>query len=153
MDILFCIHELVLERLDDRKIPNFNRNHIYAVFDFDKEWKDLEKYALFVAPNDEKYVVYLGYGKEKRCLIPNEILKNAFFGVSVFADDLLVSTQERVLLSPSGYSADIDDLDLEDSQNVIINNIDEDYDLHRNDEEFFYFRQNKHLHKEEHLYE
>ena len=69
MDILFELHDLVLHRIDDNKIPTFNRNHIYAIFYFDKEWMDLCKYALFVTPNEEKYVVYLGYGKEKRCLL------------------------------------------------------------------------------------
>lgn len=152
MDILFELHDLVLHRIDDNKIPTFNRNHIYAIFYFDEEWMDLCKYALFVTPNEEKYVIYLGYGKEKRCIIPNEVLTNTFFGVSVFADDLLVSTQENILLSPSGYSFDIDELDLEETTNAVITTIDDYTDLHKYDEEPPYIRPGKEFEKEEHIH-
>ena len=141
MNILFQLNGLELQRVDENKIPAFNRNHIYVIFDFDEEWVELCKYALFVTPNNEKYVIYLGYGKERQCLIPNEVMTNAFFSVSVFADDLLISTQEKVLLYPSGYSLDIDDLDLESELNVSVSN--EDVNYHRNDEEYLFIRHGK----------
>lgn len=150
MKIHFKLNELEIERLDDKKIPNFNRNHIYATFDFDKEWIELEKYALFVSAKGDKYVVYLGYGKNKQCLIPNEVMMGAFFKVSVFADDLVVSTQQNVLLFSSGYSLDIDDLDLESDNNVLDAS---DEVVHRLTEDYVIIRQNKELHREEHLYD
>lgn len=150
MDILFQLKDLELTRIDDKKIPAFNRNHIYALFDFDIEWADLCKYALFVTPNNEKYVVYLGYGKEKKCLIPNDVMMSAFFSVSVFADDLLVSTQEKVLLYPSGYSLEIDSLDLDEDKNVFASN-NEDY--YHNNNEYMFIRPGKEFEKREHPYE
>lgn len=152
MNILFQLKDLELKRIDNKKIPAFNRNHIHVTFDFDTEWAELCKYALFVAPNDKKYVVYLGYGKERSCLVPNDVLTNAFFSVSVFADDLLISTQEKVLLYPSGYSLDIDDLDLEESQNVFISN-DDDIQYHRNDEDYLFIQPGKEFERKEHPYD
>lgn len=149
MEINFKLRNLELFRIDDNKIPNFNRNHIYATFDFDSEWVELEKYALFVSANNNKYIVYLGYGKERECLIPSEVLTGALFSVSVFADDLLVSTQQNVLLYSSGYSLEIDDLDLEND--VYMYDID-DEEIHRLNEEYIIPRENKELHKREHLY-
>lgn len=150
MKINFMLDNLELIRLDDNKIPNFNRNHIYATFDFDEEWKELEKYALFVSANGEKYISYLGYGKDRECKVPNEVLMGAYFGVSVFADDLLVSTQQNVLLYSSGYSIDIDELDLEND--VKVNTVTDDY-IRRLSEDYIIPRENKKLHKKEHLYE
>lgn len=149
MKIHFKLNGLELSRLDEKKIPNFNRNHIYATFDFDEEWIDLEKYALFEAGNGDKYIVHLGYGKDKECLIPNDVLTGALFKVSVFADDLLISTQTNVLLFSSGYSSDIDDLDLERSDRITEAN---DEDIHRTTEDYLIPRFNNELHKREHLY-
>lgn len=149
MKIKFELKGLELLRLDDNKIPNFNRNHIYATFDFDEEWIELKKYALFESGNGDKYVVYLGYGKEKECLIPNDVLTGALFGVSVFAEDLLISTQQNVLLYSSGYSLDLDNLDLEKSDKVIEAN---NEDIHRSIEDYIVLRINNDLHQREHLY-
>lgn len=149
MEIYFYTDELELKRVDSKIIPTFNRNHIYATFEFDEEWKDLCKYALFVAPNGDKYIVYLGYGKDKYCLIPNEVLQNAFFNVSVFADDLLTSTQVTVMLSPSGYSLDLDNIDLDEDSNVYIANDDLIRQLNEDD---LFIQPGKKFEKEEHPY-
>ena len=114
MNLKFKLNKQKLIRLDDEEIATYARNYVDVTFDFDEVWCDLKKYALFVTPNDNRYVVKLGYGKILTTLIPNEVLQNAFFKVSVFADDLLTSTQQTVLVSPSGYISDIDDMDEDD---------------------------------------
>lgn len=114
MSLLFKLNKQKLTRQDDEEIATYSRNYIHATFIFDEIWYNLKKYALFVAPNENRYVVKLGYGKKLSCSIPNEILENAFFKVSVFADDLLTSTQETVLVSSSGYIPEIDNMDEED---------------------------------------
>ena len=111
MNLRFQLNKQKLSRIDDEEIATYARNYVDVTFDFDEIWYDLKKYVLFVTPNDEHYVVKLGYGKILSCLIPNEVLKNAFFKISVFADDLLTSTQETILVSGSGYIPDIDDMD------------------------------------------
>ena len=111
MNLEFKLEKQKLIRLDDEEIATYARNYIHVTFDFDKLWCDLKKYALFVTPNNNRYVVKLGYGKKISCAIPNEVLENAYFKISVFADDLLTSTQETILVSPSGYIPDIDDMD------------------------------------------
>ena len=111
MNLKFELHKQKLTRLDDEEIATYTRNYIHITFIFDKLWCNLKKYALFVTPNNNRLVVKLGYGKEITCTIPNEVLENAFFKISVFADDLLTSTQETVLVSSSGYIPEIDDMD------------------------------------------
>ncbi len=114
MTLVFTLNKQKLTRQDDEEIATYSRNYIHVTFIFDELWYNLKKYALFVAPNEDRYVVKLGYGKKLSCSIPNEILENAFFKVSVFADDLLTSTQETVLVSSSGYIPEIDNMDEED---------------------------------------
>lgn len=111
MNLEFELKKQKLIRLDDEEIATYARNYIHVTFNFDKVWCDLKKYALFVTPNNNRYVVRLGYGKKITCSIPNEVLENAYFKISVFADDLLTSTQETVLVSASGYIPEIDDMD------------------------------------------
>ena len=114
MFLKFYIKGQKLSRCDDLEIAGYARNYIYVMVDFDRHWKDLEKYALFVTPNDDKYVVRLGFGKELSCQIPNEVLTGAYFKISFFGGDLMTSTQQTILISSSGYIPDLDDLD-EDS--------------------------------------
>ncbi len=111
MTLVFTLEKQKLKQIDDEEIAGYARNHIGVKFIFDKTWCNLQKYALFSSPNDTKYVVKLGYGKERECKIPEEILQNAFFRISVFADDLLTSTTETVLVSSSGYISEIDDME------------------------------------------
>lgn len=114
MTLRFKIDGQQLSRKDKNEIAGFARNYIYAIFDFDKSWIDLYKYALFSEPNGTKHVVSLGYGKELSCKIPQEVLQKAIFYVSVFADDLYTSTQESVLVFSSGYISEIDDMEYGD---------------------------------------
>lgn len=111
MNLRFQLNKQKLTRIDDEEIATYARNYVDATFIFDEVWYNLKKYAIFVTPNKNRYVVKLGYGKELTCFIPNEVLENPSFKVSVFANDLLTSTQETVLVSNSGYIPEIDDMD------------------------------------------
>ena len=104
----FEIKKQEIHRIDDDKIASFTRNHIHAIFHFDKFWRDLRKFALFDTPNKEKYIVDLGYGQTIKCIVPQEALEGAYFKVSCFADDLLTTTQETILIYPSGYTPEIE---------------------------------------------
>lgn len=111
MDLQFKLQKQKLIRIDDEEIASFTRNYIHVTFDFDEVWMDLKKYCLFVTPNDDRYIVKLGYGKKLSCTIPYEVLQHPYFNISTFADDLLTSTQETVLVSSSGYISEIDDIE------------------------------------------
>lgn len=111
MTLVFKTYGQKLERQDDEVIAGYARNYIDVAFIFDKFWIDLLKYALFVEPDGTRHIVELGYGKELGCLIPNDVMKNTYFYISVFAGDLLTSTQEMILVSPSGYIDDLDNID------------------------------------------
>ena len=115
MNLFFSVKGQKLSRINNEKIAGFSRNYIHAIFNFDKVWINLLKYAIFTEPNGTKHVVNLGYGKTLQCRIPDDVLKNTFFKVSVFADDLLTSTDETIIVSPSGYVSEIDDLEEGDS--------------------------------------
>ena len=149
----FKIEKQEIKRIDDDKIASFSRNYIYAIFDFDRVWKDLRKFALFVTPNQKKYIVDLGYGKELSCTVPSEVLQAAYFKVSCFADDLLTTTQETVLIYPSGYSNDIDDLDLE-SENASVSNNNDGEIIHRlKYDDICFIRPQKEFEKKEHIHD
>lgn len=146
----FEIHKQEIKRIDDDKIASFTRNHIHAIFHFDKYWKDLRKFALFVTPNDEKYIVDLQYGQTIGCVVPSEVLENSYFKVSCFADDLLTTIQETVMVYPSGYSHEIDDFDL-DGDNVSSSNDNDEIHRIRYDEACF-IRPQKEFEKREHIH-
>ena len=114
MNLKFQTDKQKLIRCDDEEIASFSRNHIYVTINFDECWIDLKKYCLFTTPDENKYVVKLGYGKILSCIIPEEVLQRPYFNISVFANDLLTSTQETILISSSGYISDIDDMDEDD---------------------------------------
>ena len=121
MNLDFYLKGQELIRCDDKEIAGFSRNYIYVTIHFDHNWVNLEKYALFITPNDSRYVVRLGYGKDLACQIPNEVLENSFFKISVFGGDLLTSTQETIMVRSSGYITDLDELD---EGSIIQSNID-----------------------------
>lgn len=123
MNLVFLIRKQKLKRIGSEEIAGFARNNIYATFDFDELWKDLEKYAIFVSADKNRSIVRLGYGKELSCIVPEQVLEGAYFKVSVFGGDLLTSTQSTILLSSSGYISEIDDMDIDD----IIQNTTTDY--------------------------
>ena len=147
----FRIHKQEIKRIDDDKIASFSRNYIHATFIFDKFWKDLRKFALFVTPNNKKYIVDLGYGKEIECIVPSQALEASFFKVSCFAEDLITTIQETVLVYPSGYSHDIDDFDLDSDEATSSNDNDEIHRI-RYDEECSIPPQ-KEFEKREHIHD
>lgn len=111
MGLIFTLNKQKLQQQDDEEIAGYTRNHLHALFIFDELWCNKKKYALFTTPNNDKYVIKLGYGKKRSCVVPDEVLTYAYFKVSVFADDLLTSTTETILVSSSEYINDIDDMD------------------------------------------
>lgn len=152
MTLFFKIKGQELQRKDDSVIAGYARNHIDVIFDFDISWIELLKYALFTEPDGTKHVVELGYGQGLSCKIPDGALKNAFFYISVFADDLLTTTQEMILVLPSGYIDDLDELDEGD----VIRDTSSDLDFIVNnkknvDEDYYYCRRNR-FERREHPY-
>lgn len=148
MNLFFSVRGQELSRVNNEKIAGFSRNYIHAIFDFDKVWIDLLKYAIFSEPNGTKHVIYLGYGKTLQCRIPQDVLKNTFFTVSVFAEDLLTSTDETIIVSPSGYVSEIDDLEEGD---IVEGKSDYDYIPQENFDEYFNERRD-HFERVEHPY-
>ena len=149
MNLQFYIKGQKLSRCDDLEIAGFARNYIYVTVNFDHNWKELEKYALFVTPDESRYVVHLGFGKELSCQIPNEVLTGAYFKISFFAGDLMTSTQQTVPISSSGYISDLDNLD----EGSIINS-DIDFIVHARtnwDDDYMPLRRKKFI-EDEHPY-
>lgn len=149
MNLKFKINKQNLIRVDENKIAGFARNYIYITFDFDKHWIDLLKYALFVQPDGTRQVVELGYGKELSCQIPNEVLKNTFFKISVFAGDLLTTQQQMVLISPSGYVDEIDDMDEDE---ILKSKTNDFIPLNKHKDDEFFLERRDHYEMKEHPY-
>ena len=76
MNLEFKLDKQKLTRLDDEELATYARNYIHVTFIFDKLWCNLKKYALFVTPNDNRYVVKLGYGKKITCKKNPALLSN-----------------------------------------------------------------------------
>lgn len=152
MTLFFKIKGQQLQRIDDSKIAGYARNHIDAIFEFDGFWMEHLKYALFSEPDGTKHIVELGYGQCLSCKIPGDVLKNSYFYISVFANDLLTTTQEMILVLPSGYIDDLDNLDEEDIIKDTSSNIDFIVDNKKNvDEDYYYCRHNR-FERKEHPY-
>lgn len=152
MTLFFKIKGQKLQRDDEEVVAGYARNHIDVMFEFDKFWMELLKYALFTEPDGTKYVVELGYGQALSCKIPNEVLKNSYFYISIFANDLLTTTQEMILVMPSGYIDDLDDLDEGDVIKDSSLDIDLILDNKKNvDEDYYYCRRNR-FERREHPY-
>lgn len=131
MELKFKIKGQELIRIDKNPVASYTRNLLKCTFCFDEHWINLKKYAIFINVEDEKFVLPLGFGKKLSCLIPQDVMKTNYFRVSVFADELLTSTQETILLSPSGYDADIDDLDMDDIEEIKQNDFEDIEDKRR----------------------
>ena len=162
MKIKFKVKGQKLIRKNKEEVASFVRNHLKCSFCFDENWIDLEKYAIFTDINDNQTVVRLGFGQKLCCAVPPEVTQGNYFRVSVFANELLTSTQERVLLSPSGYTSNIDNIDMDESGDIITsddinsNNDDEDkYDCCRRcyDDEYYRVPYCKQFIRDEHPFD
>lgn len=94
--IPFIVEDLLIRRIDDRKIPSHNQNHIYAKFTFSSSWNGLSKIAIF-----SKGIITFNLPiVDNICQIPNELLTEVgTIDISIFAGDrrtVIVSTIEVV---------------------------------------------------------
>lgn len=104
MKLNFAINKQQLERKDDEILASYSKNFVRCTFICEKPWCAIYKYALFVDVKGNKFVVDLGYGKKVQCKIPEKVLQGNYFLVSVFGEDRLTTTQQTVLVEPSGFS-------------------------------------------------
>lgn len=107
MKIHFSVCKQQLNRLDDDIIASFSKNFLQCSFCFEDEWTDVYKYALFTDVDGNQYVVELGMKNHVDCLVPEEVLQNNYFLLSVFGGDRLTTTQETILVQPSGLNSSI----------------------------------------------
>ncbi len=146
-----------LVRADNEKIASFSRNYVYADFLFDEPWDGLQKFALFVLPNKTRIIEEIGSEQEAKIIVPFNALTETYVQVSVFGKDddggLLTSTQEKVIIYPSGFTEDVVD-QIFDEEVFMFENSEEDGKLHRLNKDIFWFIPNKKLlHRNEHLYD
>lgn len=147
-----------LVRADDEKIASFAKNSIYANFLFDEPWEDLEKYVLFVLPNKTRVIEPIGLEQETEIIVPQNVLVETFVQISVFGkndndDVLLTSTQEKIIIYPSGINEDVME-QIFDEEVFMLENFEEEGKIHRLDRDIFWFIPNKKLlNRKEHLYD
>lgn len=104
MKLKFSIEKQTLIRKDKEILTSYSKNKNKCVFYCHKKWADIYKYALFIDVKNKQYIVDLGFGSKVYCTIPNDVLKGNYFSVSVFGDDRYTTTQETILIQPSGFS-------------------------------------------------
>lgn len=93
------------------KIAADSKNYLKARFIFQtSEWtRGVLRYALF-SYNGNTYKKILGIEpgcKSNECYVAPEVIKEGQFSVSVFCDELITSTIERIPVSASGYTENI----------------------------------------------
>lgn len=136
MDLLFNVVNQTLERIDKKTVASYAKNYINCVFEFDeKDWGSLDKMALFVDAEGNKYVVDLGIELTCRCNIPEPVLFGNHFKISVFAGDRMTSTQETISVISSGYDENVDKIvhseNTADNENVKVIKCNGDVDYRR----------------------
>lgn len=127
MNIEFKIEKQILERLDSSVIINNSRNVYSCVFSFNDDLEtsslwDGNKFVIFRDSWGNAKTVFLGTGLEDiHCSVPKSILEGTFFVISLYAEDLTVSTEVIIPLKQSMYiSHSIDDeCDQEDEEKDI----------------------------------
>lgn len=153
----FTIEEQELTRVDNKKIASFAKDYVYAFFQFDDSWEGLKKYALFTLPDKTQIIEEIGLEQEAEIIIPFNALVETYVQISVFGKDdfggLLTSTQEKIIIQPSGLNKKIID-EIFDDDIFVIESPDDSGKLHRLDRDIFWFISNKKLlHRNEHLYD
>ena len=108
--LYFTIDKNQLARDDDNILASYSRNINKCVFCCGERLGDIYKYALFTGVLGEQYIEELGFGRRVTCKIPNDILKGNYFSVSVFGGNRFTTTQENVLIQPSGFTDKTEDL-------------------------------------------
>lgn len=93
------------------KIASDSRNYLKVRFIFQtSEWiNGLSHYALFTH-NENTYKKFLGAEADceaNECYVPEEVIKEGGFIVSVFCDDLVTSSTVFVPVVSSGYTEEI----------------------------------------------
>ena len=64
-----------------------------------REWKHLEKYAVFWNRRGKSTIRYLGRGLKEKCTIPKMVLNDLFFYVQVYANDSVKTRKTKVFTS------------------------------------------------------
>lgn len=104
MKLHFDINKSILTRKDDEIIASYSKNTIKCLFHCKDKWSDIYKYALFTDVSNKQYIVDLGFGDHVKCLVPEDALKGNYFLLSVFGDNRYTTTQETILIRPSGFT-------------------------------------------------
>lgn len=105
-----------------RRLPvaSDSKNYLKARFIFQSlDWLHSEgHYALFTYKG-KTYKRFLGQGnglEQNECYIPEEVLKEGTFTVSLFAGDLITTITDSITVESSGYTEDIELEDLPPDQ-------------------------------------
>ncbi len=123
MKLYFDVNKNVLTRRNSEIITSFSHNTNKCYFHCKKQWAHIYKYALFTDVNDKEYIIDLGIGSIVKCYIPDAVLKDNYFSLSVFGSNRYTTTQQTILVQPSGFSDRIED-DFEDD---LVLDLDYDY--------------------------
>ena len=104
MKLHFTVKETILKRIDDNLLASYSKNKDKCVFHCCHKWENIYKYALFIDVSGKQYIRDLGLGEDVSCEIPEDVMKGNYFSLSVFGDDSKTTTQENILIQPSGFN-------------------------------------------------
>lgn len=100
MELLFCVKNQNLTRLDDYEVVANSKNYLKARFQFETEEWQGTKTAVF----RNGYIIKKQIIDENGvCDVPWEVIKLSCFSVSVFCGDLITTEENIVRVKSSGY--------------------------------------------------
>ena len=100
MNIVFSVHNQIIERTDANVIVADSKNYLQSTFIFSEEWNGKEKTAIFIHDNKAYHVLL----ENDKCLVPWEVIKPGALSVSVFAGDLITTNACVTSIKDSGYT-------------------------------------------------
>jgi len=96
----FVVGNFNVRRTNKERIAAKNKNYVYARFEFDKVWEELNKIAVFSRIGESVNVPI----EEGLCKIPSSFMaEEGTFKVSVYGGDLRTSDMAEVAVTKSGY--------------------------------------------------
>lgn len=104
LELKFSIENQIIKRIDNEVVVSKSRNALEATFTFNEFWNDSEKFVIFTDDNGRESTMYLGrIGASYTIPVPSSVIQGRYFGVTVYAGDLLTTNKVIVYLKDSGY--------------------------------------------------
>ena len=121
----FIIDGTTIKKKNQQKKPQ-NKDDFFCSFTFEtKEWRHLDKYAIFWSKDGKSTIRYLGDRQKCQCPIPKTLLNDLYFLIQIYANDnvsthkLKVFTYKKPICKKNNNHDHLDDIKHSQIDNVV----------------------------------